>query len=90
MQLMKVIGNLVSTRKNERLVGSKFLILKSCDNKTNENKGGSIVAVDLVGAGIGEEVLVVTGSSARLALEKEDSPVDAAIVGIVDNLEIKE
>lgn len=90
MQVMKVIGNLVSTRKNERLIGSKFLVLKPFDEKKSENKGGFIVAVDLVGAGIGEEVLVVTGSSARLALKKEDSPIDAAIVGIIDNLEIKE
>ncbi len=85
----KVCGNLVSTRKNEKLLGSKFLVVKPLE-VMDENKSGMIVAVDLVGAGIGEEVLVVSGSSARLAIDKENAPVDAAIVGIVDNIDIRE
>lgn len=85
----KVVGNLVATRKNEKLVGSKLLVVKP-HNNMEAIKNGNIVAVDLVGSGIGEEVLVVTGSSARVVQNKEDSPVDAAIVGIVDNLDIRE
>ncbi|MFP4017094.1 MAG: EutN/CcmL family microcompartment protein [Halanaerobiales bacterium] len=85
----KVCGNLIATRKNEKLVGSKFLVVKPLDTM-KESNSGMIVAVDLVGAGIGEEVLVVSGSSARVVLDREDSPVDAAIVGIVDNIDIRE
>lgn len=85
----KVVGNLISTRKNEKLIGSKFLVVKPFDNM-NKNQNGMLVAVDLVGAGIGEEVLVVTGSGARVVQDKVDSPVDAAIVGIVDNIDIRE
>lgn len=85
----KVCGNLVSTRKNENLIGSKFLIIKPLETM-EASKSGMIVAVDLIGAGIGEEVLVVSGSGARLAIDKENAPVDAAIVGILDNIDIKE
>ena len=75
-------GNIVSTRKQESLVGSKFMeveIMKNC-----QLTGEFIVAVDSVGAGIGETVLITLGSSARVALSKADVPTDAAIVGIVD------
>ena len=75
-------GHIVSTRKQETLVGSKFMevqILKN-GNLTDEY----IVAIDSVGAGIGETVLITTGSSARLALKNTNAPTDAVIVGIVD------
>ncbi len=85
----KVVGNLVATRKNEKLIGAKFLLVKPHDNMDAE-RTGMIVAVDMVGAGVGEEVLVTTGSSARIVQNKDGSPVDAAIVGIVDNLDIRE
>lgn len=85
----KVVGNLVATRKDERLVGVKFLVVKPFDNM-KKSDAGMVVAVDLVGAGIGEEVLVVTGSSARVVQQTAESPVDAAIVGIVDNMDIRE
>lgn len=85
----KVVGNLVATRKNERLVGAKFLVVKPFDNM-KKSEAGMLVAVDLVGAGIGEEVLVVTGSSARVVQPMVEAPVDAAIVGIVDNMDIRE
>ncbi len=74
----KVVGTVVSTRKRQDLVGSKFLIVEPLEG-THEHK---IVAVDDVGAGIGEIVLVVTGSTARWGSGK---PVDALIVGIVDD-----
>lgn len=79
--LGRVVGTVVSTRKHDALVGSKFLIVETTDveNKTQ------LVAVDTVGAGFGEQVLVALGSSARKALFNEEAPVDAAIVGIVDN-----
>jgi len=81
MIIGKVIGSVVSTRKNENLVGSKFMIIEpAC--KTGM---GNIVAVDNVGAGIGEYVLVATGSAARIGCNMASSPVDAAIVGIVDD-----
>ena len=75
-------GHIVSTRKQETLVGSKFMevqILKN-SNLTDEY----IIAIDSVGAGIGETVLITTGSSARLALKNTNAPTDAVIVGIVD------
>lgn len=81
MIIGKVIGSVVSTRKNENLVGSKFMIVEpACKTGC-----GNIVAVDNVGAGIGEYVLVATGSAARIGCNMETSPVDAAIVGIVDD-----
>lgn len=77
-----IIGNIVSTRKQDALVGSKFMEVQLIKNgeKTNE----FIIAIDSVGAGIGETVLITTGSSARLALHNVNSPADAVIVGIVD------
>ena len=75
-------GNIVSTRKQESLVGSKFMEvqLMKCGNLTEEY----IIAIDSVGAGIGEVVLITTGSSARLALHNTQAPADAVIVGIID------
>lgn len=78
----KVVGSVVATRKNERLLGSKFMIVEPIE-KMSEN--GRIVAIDNVGAGIGEVVLVALGSAARIGCDLENAPVDAAIVGIVDN-----
>ena len=75
-------GNIVSTRKQEALVGSKFMEVEIMEN--GELTGKYLIAVDSVGAGIGETVLVTTGSSARVALKTADVPTDAAIVGIVD------
>ena len=78
-----VIGNIVSTRKHEALVGSKFLEVEIIEN--GQKTGKYIIAVDSgVGAGIGETVLLTTGSSARLSLHTTDAPTDAAVVGIVD------
>lgn len=75
-------GNIVSTRKQDALVGSKFMEVEIMEN--GQNTGKFIIAVDSVGAGIGEEVLITTGSSARLALHNTNTPCDAVIVGIVD------
>ena len=75
-------GNIVSTRKQDSLVGSKFMEVEIVKN--GELTGNYIIAIDSVGAGIGETVLITTGSSARLALHNTSAPADAVIVGIVD------
>jgi ethanolamine utilization protein EutN len=75
-------GHIVSTRKQESLVGSKFMEVEIMKN--GELTGEFLIAVDSVGAGIGETVLITTGSSARLALLNTNAPCDAVIVGIVD------
>ena len=82
MIIGKVIGTAVSTRKNEMLIGSKFMLVQHLENGNLVEK--YIVAVDSVGAGIGETVLIALGSAARLALDNREAPVDATIVGIVD------
>lgn len=90
MLIGKVVGSVVSTRKNEKLVGSKFMIVEACAG-TGDTK--RIVAVDDVGAGIGESVLVATGSAARIGCCRDNAPIDAAIVGIIDSgtgIELKE
>jgi microcompartment protein CcmK/EutM len=83
MILGKVVGTVVATRKDERLVSNKLLLVRPVDPKGKE-EGSHLVAVDTVDAGAGETVLVVSGSSARMASGLKDCPVDAAIVGIVD------
>ncbi len=83
MIIGKVKGSVVSTRKNENLIGNKFMIVEPIKEMGMSN---TIVAIDNVGAGIGEIVLVATGSAARIGCNQENSPVDAAIVGIVDQL----
>lgn len=83
MIIGKVIGSVVSTRKNENLVGNKFLIVEPLPSM--RGNGNSFVAIDNVGAGIGEVVLIATGSAARIGCGVEQSPIDAAIVGIVDD-----
>lgn len=80
-----VIGNVWATRKEETLNGLKLMVVQRMDLANNAELE-SFVAVDCVGAGIGERVLVVTGSSARKALRNHDAPVDASIVGILDEM----
>lgn len=82
MIIGKVVGSVVSTRKNEKLVGNKLMIIKPLDSMTSNTN--QLVAIDNIGAGIGEVVLVAQGSAARIGCGKEEAPVDAAIVGIVD------
>ena len=89
MQLGKVIGTVWSTRKDEKLVGLKFLIVKQLDLKGNP-KDSFVVAVDSVGAGVGEVVLYASGSSARQTIQTKDKPVDAVTMAIVDKLDISE
>lgn len=83
MIIGKVVGSVVATRKNEKLIGSKFMIVEPLKNMSDDKS--KIIAVDNVGAGIGEIVIVARGSAARIGCNLDNSPVDAAIVGIVDN-----
>ena len=81
MIIGKVVGSVVSTRKNDNLIGNKFMIVEPIPSLKVENR---IVAIDKIGAGIGEYVLVAQGSAARVGCGLETAPVDAAIVGIID------
>ncbi len=88
MILAKVVGTVVATQKDERLVSSKLLLARPID-PTGKETGSYLVAVDTVDAGAGDTVLIVSGSSARMAAGLKDRPVDAAIVGVVDAIETK-
>ena len=87
MLLAKVVGTVVATRKDERLESAKLLISRPID-PSGKPEGNYLVAVDTVDAGVGETVLIVSGSSARMASGMKDCPIDAAIVGIVDHVEV--
>jgi ethanolamine utilization protein EutN len=87
MIIGRIIGNVVATRKDPRLEGKKLLLVRPI-TLTGEDESGYLVAIDTVGAGFREKVLVVSGSSARLADGLKDKPVDAAIVGIIDTVEV--
>ncbi|CAN5717028.1 EutN/CcmL family microcompartment protein [soil metagenome] len=87
MILAKIVGTVVATRKDERLVSSKLLVARPMDPR-GKAEGVYLVAVDTVDAGVGETVLIVSGSSARMAAGLKDCPIDAAIVGIVDTVEV--
>jgi len=78
-----VINNVWATRKDESLVGQKFLIIQLMD-KTSELDGDIVVAADFIGAGTGDKVLITQGSSCRQMQGIEHSPIDAIIVGIID------
>jgi microcompartment protein CcmK/EutM len=82
-----VVGTVVATRKEAELEGLKLLIVKGCDFD-GKPIGSSVVAVDAVGAGLGEVVLYASGSSARQTKVTQNRPVDATIMAIVDTVEI--
>ena len=91
MFIAKVIGNVVATQKNDKFLGMKLLLIQPYAGRGGrlEASGSSVVAVDSVGAGVGECVLFTQGSSARLTPATKDAPVDAVIVGIVDSVEVE-
>lgn len=86
MIICQVIGHVWATKKEESLNGLKLMVVKQLE--TGQKNPPTYVAADQVGAGIGERVLVVTGSTARRASGRDDIPVDCAIVGIIDSLEV--
>jgi len=85
MILARVVGTVVATRKDPRLEGKKLLVVKPVSPE-GKDESGYLVAVDTVSAGFKERVLVVSGSSARMAEGCKDLPVDTAIIGIVDDV----
>ncbi|MEW5975115.1 MAG: EutN/CcmL family microcompartment protein [Acidobacteriota bacterium] len=87
MLLARVVGTVVATRKDPRLEGKKLLVVRLVD-PSGQDEPGYLIAVDTVSAGYREKVLVVSGSSARMAGGCKDCPVDTAIVGIVDHVEL--
>jgi len=88
MILAKVVGTVVSTQKEARLEGLKFLLLQQVDLDGNSS-GAFVVAADAVDAGVGEYVLYATGSSARQTHRTDGKPCDAVAMAIVDNWEIE-
>ena len=87
MIIARILGTVVATHKDPRLHGKKLLIVKPV-NLDGTDQSGYLVAVDTVGAGFHEKVLVVAGSSARLAEGMKDTPVDSAIIGVIDTVDI--
>jgi len=85
--LAKIVGTVVATRKDPRLLSSKLMVARPIDPH-GKSEGNYLVAIDTVDAGVGETVLIVSGSSARMASGLKDCPVDAAIVGIIDHVEV--
>lgn len=88
MLLAKVIGTVVSTRKEKSMEGLKFLLLRPVDIDGKES-GSIVVAADAVGAGVGEIVMFATGSSARQTIATDKRPCDAVVMAIVDNWEVE-
>ena len=86
MNVGKVIGTVVASRKDPKLEGMKLLLLQQTD-LTGGPKGGQVIAVDSVGAGVGEIVLYCSGSSARQTEATQNRPVDTVIMAIVDEIE---
>jgi ethanolamine utilization protein EutN len=89
MLLARIVGTVVATRKDPRLVSNKLLLARPVDPR-GKVEGNYLVAVDTVDAGVGETVLIVSGSSARMAAGMKDCPVDAVVVGIIDAVDVSE
>ena len=87
MQLGRVTGTLVATRKDPKMEGMKFLVLRQVD-LDNEDTAGYVVAVDAVGAGVGEVVMYASGSSARQTELTNNRPCDAVVMAIVDEWDV--
>jgi ethanolamine utilization protein EutN/carbon dioxide concentrating mechanism protein CcmL len=87
MKLGRIVGTVVSTRKDVSLSSLKLLVVENLTT-TLDREGGYVVAVDAVGAGLGEVVLYASGSSARLTPTTKDKPVDAVIMAIVDSFDV--
>jgi ethanolamine utilization protein EutN/carbon dioxide concentrating mechanism protein CcmL len=88
MQIARVKGTVISTNKTEKLYGLKLLIVVPIDLSTFQEKGQPVVAIDTVGAGVGEVVMLCGGSSSRQTPITENKPSDMAIVAIIDSIEL--
>lgn len=89
MNIGKVVGTVVATRKDQSLVGSKLMITQPLDLKLKA-RGEAIISVDTVGAGVGDIVIYIKGSVGRFATGKMNAPIDSAIVGIIDEIDVDE
>ena len=89
MHIGKVIGTVVATRKDENLVGCKLMVVQPLNAKLEPEKE-ELVAVDTVGAGVGETIVYTSGTAARIGAKRLDSPIDLSIVGIVDMIDLEE
>ena len=90
MQIGRVVGTVVSTQKNKKLEGAKLLLVQPL-TLDNEPRGSAVLAIDSVGAGVGERVLlVIEGKAAGDALGKKGAAVDAAIIGIIDEVDFRD
>jgi len=89
MLLARIVGTVVATRKDPRLVSNKLLLARPVD-PVGKAEGNYLIAVDTVDAGVGETVLIVSGSSARMAAGMKDFPVDAFLVCIIDHVDVPE
>jgi microcompartment protein CcmK/EutM len=89
MQIAKVIGTVVSTNKSDKMLGLKMMVVKAIDLDTFEEKGAPIISIDAVGAGVGEIVMLVSGSSSRQTAITDAKPVDNSIVAIIDSIDIE-
>ncbi len=89
MIVAKVVGTVVSTRKEDALVGFKLLLVQAINPEDESLQGEAFVAVDTLGAGISDQVLVVHGGAARIVDDMHrNAPIDAAIVGIIDTVDV--
>lgn len=88
MNIGKVVGTVVATRKDDTLVGFKLLVAQPLDLRMRP-QGAAKVMVDTVGAGVGELVLYVSGAAARNAIRSREGAVDAAVVGIIDEMDVR-
>jgi len=88
MQICKVVGTVVSTNKAEKLSGLTLLLVRPIDLETFEEKGAPLVSIDTVGAGPGEVVMTVGGSSSRQTAVTDGKPVDQAVVAIIDHIDM--
>lgn len=87
----KVVGNLWSTKKDEKLEGKRFLVIqKQTYSKNAAAEDDILVAADRVGAGIGELVLVTTGTNSKYTFNDEELPIDMSVIGIIDSIDIME
>ncbi len=90
MYLARVVGDVVSTHKNDRLVGKKLLLVRKLGLDDDPDGSIEVIALDVVDAGVGDKVLVVQeGSSARKIFQDEKIPVQAVIVGVVDSVDLR-
>jgi ethanolamine utilization protein EutN len=89
MQIARVVGSVVATRKHKTFEGAKLLLVQPLDPVDDSPRGAAMLAIDGVGAGVDEKVLIVLeGRAAGEALGKKGAPVDAAIIGIIDHVDM--